>query len=108
MSKLYVYRAILVVLTAANLLCAVVLAPATLMASFMMFDTPGGEQRWWMWALLIFFFFVSLSIPLWFVAGAVLGWMLHLRRGWMVGSLLVAAAPLVAFPLLFIFIDAFE
>ena len=45
-SKLHVYRAILVVLTAADLLCAVVLAPATLMASLMMFDTPGSEQRW--------------------------------------------------------------
>ena len=59
-----------------------------------------------MWALWVLFFFVSLSIPLWFVAGAVLGWVLHLRRGWMVGSLLVAAAPLVAVALLFI--AAFE
>lgn len=105
MSKLHVYRAILVMVTAANLLCAVVLAPVTLMA-FMMFDNPGNEQRWWVWALVIFFFFLILSIPLWFVAGAVLGWVLHLRRGWMLGSLLVAAAPLVAFPLLFIY--AFE
>ena len=98
MSKLKVFRAILAVLTAADLLCAVVLAPVTLMMSPMMFDTPGSEQQWGVWVL----FFVWLSIPLWFVAAPVLGWVLHRRRGWMVGSLLVAAAPLAFIALLLI------
>jgi hypothetical protein len=98
MSKLKVYRAMLVALTAADLLCAVVLAPVTFFTSPMMFDAPGSEQLWWVWVL----FFVWLSIPLWFVAAPVLGWVLHRRRGWMVGSLLVAAGPLACIALLLI------
>jgi hypothetical protein len=90
-TRLYVYRAILVVLTAADALCAVVSAPAMLMASVMLFDAPGSERELWVWGL----FLAGLSVPAWFVAGAVLGWVTHLR-GWMLGSLAIAAAPLVA------------
>ncbi len=90
-TKKYVYRAILVMLTAACALCAIVSAPAVLMASVMAFDAPGSERHLWVWGI----FLGGLSIPVWFVAGAVLGWVLHLR-GWMLASLAIAAAPLVA------------
>ncbi|HEY7666007.1 MAG TPA: hypothetical protein VH934_23050 [Xanthobacteraceae bacterium] len=91
MVKTYICRAGLVVLTAANALCAFVSAPPTLMASVMLFDAPGSERQWWAWGLFV----VGASIPAWFVAGALLGWVLQ-RRGWMLASLAVAAAPLVA------------
>jgi hypothetical protein len=85
-TKLYVCRAILILLTVACALCALVSAPVALMTAVMAFDAPGR-----VWAASL----AMLSIPLWFVAGAVLGWVLHLR-GWMLASLALAAAPLIA------------
>ena len=61
------------------------------MTAVMAFDAPGSEQKVWVWVAS----FAILSIPLWFVVGAVLGWVLHLR-GWLRGSLAAAAVPLVA------------
>jgi hypothetical protein len=71
------------------LACAVgacVTAPLALMAAVMAFDAPGSEQKVWVWIAS----FAILSI----VVGAVLGWVLHLR-GWLRGSLVAAAVPLV-------------
>jgi hypothetical protein len=90
-TKLYVCRAILILLTVACALCALVSAPVALMTAVMAFDAPGSERLWWVWAAAL----AMLSIPLWFVAGAVLGWVLHMR-GWMLASLALAAAPLIA------------
>src|SRR5438309_103585 len=85
-----IYRTILVVLTVACGLCAAVMAPLAVMTAVMAFDAPGSEQKVWIWIASL----TILSIPLWFVAGAVLGWVLHLR-GWLRSALLVAAAPLI-------------
>ena len=90
MTKLHAFRAILIVLSVACAACALVSAPVALMTAVMAFDAPGSERLWWVWAASL----AMLSIPLWFVAGAVLGWVLHLR-GWMLASLAVAAAPLI-------------
>ena len=89
-TKLYVCRAILIVLSVACAAGALVSAPVALMTAVMAFDAPGSERLWWVWAVSL----AMLSIPLWFVAGAVLGWALHLR-GWMLTSFALAAAPLV-------------
>jgi hypothetical protein len=86
-----IYRTMLIVLTAACAVCAAVTAPIALMTAVMAFDAPGSEQKLWVW----FGSFAVLSIPLWFVIGAALGWVLY-RRGWRWGSLGVAAAPLIA------------
>ena len=91
MTKLCACRAILVVLSVACAVGALVSAPVVLMTAVMAFDAPGSEQLWWVWAASL----AMLSIPLWFVADAVLGWVLHLRR-WMLASLALAAAPLIA------------
>jgi hypothetical protein len=79
------------VLTAACAVGACVTAPLALMTAVMAFDAPGSEQKVWVWLASS----AILSIPLWFVVGAVLGWVLHLR-GWLRGSLAAAAVPLVA------------
>ena len=89
-AKMIVYRAIPVVLTVACGLCAAVMAPLAVMTAVMAFDAPGSEQKVWVWVGSL----AILSIPLWFVAGAILGWMLHLR-GWPRSALLVAASPLI-------------
>jgi hypothetical protein len=89
-TKLHAFRAILIVLSVACAAGALVSAPVALMTAVMVFDAPGSEGLWWVWAASL----AMLSIPLWFVAGAVLGWVLHLR-GWMLASLAVAAAPLI-------------
>jgi hypothetical protein len=91
MSKRSVTRAILIVLTAACGICVVVSVPLALMAAAMVLDAPDSAQHLWVWGA----FLASLSIPLWFIAGAGLGWLLHLR-GFMLASLAVAAAPLIA------------
>jgi hypothetical protein len=91
MNEQKVYLATLIVLTAACGLCAVVSAPGALMVSVMAFDAPGSEHYVWAWAMSL----AILSIPLWFVAAAVLGWILRLR-GWQRSSLVVAAVPPVA------------
>lgn len=90
MIKLHAFRAILIVLSVACAAGALVSAPVALMTAVMAFDAPGSERLWWVWAASL----AILSIPGWFVAGAVLGWVLHLR-GWMLASLAVAAAPLI-------------
>jgi hypothetical protein len=64
--------------------------PLALMTAVMAFD-PGSEQKVWVWVAS----FAILSIPLWFVVGAVLGWVLHLR-GSLRGSLVAVSVPLVA------------
>jgi hypothetical protein len=40
-------------------------------------------------------FFVVLSIPLWFVLGAITGWFLY-SRNWLRASALIAATPIAA------------
>jgi hypothetical protein len=89
-TKLHAFRAILIVLSVACAAGALVSAPVALMTAVMAFDAPGSERLWWVWAASL----AILSIPGWFVAGAVLGWVLHLR-GRMLASLAVAAAPLI-------------
>src|ERR1700738_3348677 len=84
-------RIILIVLTAACAVGACVTGPLALMTAVTAFDAPGSEQKVWVWVAS----FAILSIPLWFVVGAVLGWVLHLH-GWLRGSLIAAAVPLVA------------
>jgi hypothetical protein len=53
------------------------------------FDAPGNEYQVWAWIVFI----VVLSIPLWFVIGAIGGWVLYLH-GWLRSSLLIAGTPL--------------
>jgi hypothetical protein len=68
MPKLY-YRIILIVLTVACGMGAVVTTPFAMFAA-MAFDAPGSEHQLGAWVV----FFVVLSIPLWFVLGAITGW----------------------------------
>ena len=91
MTENNVYRTILIVLTVACGLCAIASAPGALTVAVMAFDAPGSEHYVWAWIMSL----TILSIPLWFVAAAGLGWMLHLR-GWLRGSLAVVVAPLAA------------
>jgi hypothetical protein len=84
------YRIILILLT---LLCgagAVLTMPFALLAA-MAFDAPGSEHQVGAWVV----FFVILSIPLWFVVGAIIGWVLYLHD-WLRTSLVVATTPLAA------------
>jgi hypothetical protein len=84
------YRIILVVLTIACGMGAVVTVPFAMFAA-MAFDAPGSEHQLGAWVV----FFVILSIPLWFVIGAIAGWFLYLRR-WLRTSALIAATPIAA------------
>jgi hypothetical protein len=84
------YSIILILLT---LLCgagAVLTMPFALLAA-MAFDAPGSEHQVGAWVV----FFVILSIPLWFVVGAIIGWVLYLHD-WLRTSLVVATTPLAA------------
>ncbi len=90
MTQKNVYRTILIVLTVACGLCAIASAPGALTVAIMAFDAPGSEHYVWAWVMSL----TILSIPLWFLAAVLLGWILHLR-GWLRGSLAVAA-PLAA------------
>jgi hypothetical protein len=85
------YRIILIVLTVACGLGALVTAPIALLPAAMGFDAPDSGYQVWAWIV----FFVVLSIPLWFVMGAAAGWALYLE-GWRRTSLVVAATPLGA------------
>jgi hypothetical protein len=89
MPKLY-YRIILIVLTVACGMGAVVTTPFAMFAA-MAFDAPGSEHQLGAWVV----FFVVLSIPLWFVVGAITGWFLYLRN-WLRASALIAATPIAA------------
>jgi len=91
MTEKNVYRTILIVLTVACGLCAIASAPGALTVAVMVFDAPGSEHYVWAWVMSL----TILSIPLWFLAAVLLGWILHLR-GWLRGSLAVVAAPLAA------------
>ena len=91
MTQKNVYRAILIVLTVACGLCAIASAPGALTVAVMAFDAPGSEHYVWAWVMSL----TILSIPLWFVAAALLSWILHLR-GWLRSSLAVVGAPLAA------------
>ncbi len=88
MPKRY-YRTILIVLTVACGLSALVTAPIVLLTAAMGFDAPGNENQVWAWIVFI----VVLSIPLWFVIGAIGGWVLYLH-GWLRTSLLITGTPL--------------
>jgi hypothetical protein len=88
MPKRY-YRIILIVLTVACGLSALVTAPIVLLTAAMGFDAPGSEYQVWAWIVFI----VVLSIPLWFVTGAIGGWVLYLH-GWLRTSLLITGTPL--------------
>ena len=88
MSKLYC-RVILILLTVACGVCAVVTAPIALLTAAMAFDAPDSDYQLSAWIV----FFVILSIPLWFVIGAAAGWALYLQ-GWRRTSLVLAATPL--------------
>jgi hypothetical protein len=91
MPKLY-YRIILIVLTVACGMGAVVTVPFAMFAA-MAFGAPGSEHQLGAWVV----FFVVLSIPLWFVLGAITGWFLYLRN-WLRASALIAATPIAARP----------
>ena len=91
MTEKNVYRTILIVLTVACGLCAIASAPGALTVAVMAFDAPGSEHYVWAWIMSL----TILSIPLWFIAAAGLGWILHLR-GWLRSSLAIVGAPLVA------------
>jgi hypothetical protein len=86
MCKRY-YRTILIVLTVACGLSALVTAPIVLLTAAMGFDGPESEYQVWAWIVFI----VVLSIPLWFVIGAIGGWVLYLH-GWLRTSLTLAGA----------------
>ena len=88
MSKPYC-RVILILLTVACGVCAVVTAPIALLTAAMAFDAPDSDYQLWAWIV----FFVILSIPLWFVIGAAAGWAFYLQ-GWRRTSLVLAATPL--------------
>jgi hypothetical protein len=61
------------------------------MFAAMAFDAPRSEHQLGAWVV----FFVVLSIPLWFVLGAITGWFLYLRN-WLRASALIAATPIAA------------
>jgi uncharacterized membrane protein SpoIIM required for sporulation len=90
MSKQY-YRIILILLTVACALGALVTAPIALLTAGMAFDAPGSEYQTWAWII----FFIVLSIPLWFVIGVIAGWFLFVHD-WPRTSLLLTATPLAA------------
>ena len=88
MSKPYC-RLILILLTVACGVCALVTAPIAVLTAAMAFDAPDSDYQLWAWIV----FFVTLSIPLWFVIGAAAGWAFYLQ-GWRRTSLVLAATPL--------------
>ncbi len=90
MSKQH-YRIILILLTVAGAVGALVTAPISLLTAGMAFDAPGSEYQTWAWII----FFIVLSIPLWFVIGVTAGWFLFLHD-WPRTSLLLTATPLAA------------
>src|SRR5437588_4690210 len=85
------YRIILIVLTVACGLGAIITAPIALLTAAMGFDAPDSGYQLWAWIV----FLMVLSIPLWFVVGAAAGWALYLE-GWCRTSLVLAATPLGA------------
>jgi hypothetical protein len=86
MPKQY-YRIILILLTVASGVGALITTPSALYLALLGFNAQG--YRAWVW--IVFF----LSIPLWFIIGAIAGWVLYLHN-WLRTSLLAAATPLVA------------
>ena len=91
MTQKNVYRTILIVLTVTCGLCAIASAPGALTVAVMAFDAPGSEHYVWAWVMSL----TILSIPLWFVAAALVGWILQLH-GWLRSALAVVGAPLAA------------
>ena len=85
------YRVILILLTVACAVCALVTTPIALLTATWAFDTPESYGEVWAWVG----FFVILSIPFWFIIGAIVGWALHLH-GWTRTSLVLSATPLGA------------
>ena len=83
------YRIILIVLTVASGLGAIITAPIALLTAAMAFDAPDSDYQLWAWIV----FFVILSIPLWFVIGAAAGWAFYLQD-WRRTSLVLASTPL--------------
>ena len=71
MTQKNVYRTILIVLTVTCGLCAIASAPGALTVAVMAFDAPGSEHYVWAWVMSL----TILSIPLWVVAAALVGWM---------------------------------
>ena len=90
MSKQH-YRTILILLTIACGVGAVVTAIFVMLTAPMAFDAPEGKHQLGAWVV----FFIILSLPLWFIVCAGAGWLLY-RHDWLRTSLLVAAAPLAA------------
>ena len=88
MSKQH-YRSILIVLTVACGLGTRVDTPSALYLALAAFNAPGSAYR--VWARIVGF----LSIPVWFVIGALAGWVLHLHD-WLRAALVAAATPFVA------------
>ena len=82
------YRVTLIVLTVACAVCALVTTPIALLTARWAFDTPESYGEVWAWVG----FFVILSIPFWFIIGAIVGWALHLH-GWTRTSLVLSATP---------------
>ena len=60
------YRVILILLTVACAVCALVTTPIALLTATWAFDTPESYGEVWAWVG----FFVILSIPFWFIIGA--------------------------------------
>lgn len=85
------YRIILILLTVACGVCALVTMPIALLTAAWPFDGPGREHEVWPWIGFI----AIVSIPFWFIIGAAAGWALNLD-GWPRASLVVAATPLGA------------
>ena len=85
------YKIILIVLTVACGVCALVTMPIALLTATWPFDTPESYRDVWSWVG----FFVILSIPFWFIIGAISGWALYLHD-WPRTSLVLAATPLGA------------
>jgi hypothetical protein len=85
------YRIILILLTVACGVGALVTAPIALLTAAMAFDAPESEYQLWAWIV----FFAVLSIPLWFVIGVTAGWLVYVQD-WRRTSLVLAATPLGA------------
>jgi hypothetical protein len=87
MPKQY-YRIIVILLMVVCGVGAVVAAPIALLTAATAFNAQSNQFLAWVW--IVFF----LSVPLWFIIGAIAGWVLYLHNR-LRTSLLAVATPLV-------------
>ncbi len=80
---------------------AAVLSSGLAMMSFMMFDAPGSTES----RLTVALFLSVLSLPAWFLAGAVVPWIFYKKRvgPWL---FLIPGIDLLAIGLFFVLIDS--